>query len=190
MNVTAVTRYTTVDTRDNQGDSTVCTSAARSRIPHTCTRYMYKCVFVAPPSKSTCVGCWRGMYTGLRDYSSKTPGGAGGDTHTLRDTHGAHLGAHGHHTDHTDEPHNHPPTHPHARPHDDRNRGRLNSRRPRSRPHASRGRLYILQVQKHRGSRDTHGSHTNLTTLAHHSYFDRGRLKLCTSVPARSRRRL
>jgi hypothetical protein len=34
----------------------------------------------------------------------------------------------------------------------------------RSRPHASRGRLYIIQVQKHRGSRDTHGTHTNRST--------------------------
>jgi len=66
VNVTAVTRYTTVDNRDKQGDSTVCTSAARSQY-RTLVPGRYKCVFVAPPSKSTCVGCWRGMYTGLLD---------------------------------------------------------------------------------------------------------------------------
>ena len=62
----------------------------------------------------------------IPDYATKKHRG---EPHTGH-TRGALLGAHGHHTDHTEEPHNHPPTHPHARPHNDRNRGRLNSRSP------------------------------------------------------------
>ena len=35
------------------------------------------------------------------------------------------------------------------------------------RPTDGTGYRYIVQVQKHRGSRDTHGVHTNLTTNVH-----------------------
>jgi hypothetical protein len=158
VNVTAVTRYTTVDNRDKQGDRenfvTYQATYTLAGPPAGRQHSLYKCcpltirqyrTHLYPAGTSVCSShrqvkarAWVVGEACIPDYAT---------TETAADSTAA------------------------APP----------------RPTDGTGYRYMVQVQKHRGSRDTHGTHTNLTTSAHQSYFDRGRLKLCTSVPARSR---